>query len=96
MAWIAFTISFAFAKFSYVLPVVSDPLGWGWNLIGMSGKAWVGESTSISLLLQVILLAGGLFWASRVARRITESAKQAIPLIAFSGIFSLGMLWLLI
>jgi polyferredoxin len=96
MAWIAFTISFAFAKFSYVLPVVSDPLGWGWNLIGMSGKAWVGQSTSFSMLLQVILLAGGLFWASRVARRITESAKQAIPLIVFSGIFSLSMLWLLI
>jgi len=96
MAWIAFTISFAFTKFSYVLPVVSDPLGWGWNLIGMSGTAWVGQATSFSLLLQVVLLAAGLFWASRVARRITESASQAMPLVAFSGIFSLGMLWLLI
>lgn len=96
MAWIAFTISFAFAKFSYVLPVISDPLGWGWNLIGMSGTSWVGQSTSFSLLLQVVLLAVGLFWASRVARRITESVKQALPLIAFSIIFSLSMLWLLI
>ncbi len=96
MAWIAFTISFAFAKFSYVLPVISDPLGWGWNLIGMSGKAWVGQSTYFSLLLQVVTLAVGLFWASRVARQITGSAKQALPLIAFSGMFSLGMLWLLI
>ena len=96
MAWIAFTISFAFAKFSYVLPVVSDPLGWGWNLIGLSGTAWVGQSTSFSLLLQVVILAVGLFWASRVAVRITETARQAMPLIAFSGIFSLGMLWLLV
>ena len=47
LAWIAFTISFAFTKFSYVLPVVSDPLGWGWNLIGMSGAAWVGQTTSL-------------------------------------------------
>jgi hypothetical protein len=96
MAWIAFTISFAFAKFSYVFPVISDPLGWGWNLIGMSGKAWVGQSTSFSLLLQVVILAVGLFGASRVARRISESARQALPLIAFSGIFSISMLWLLI
>jgi hypothetical protein len=96
LAWIAFTIAFAFTKFSYVLAVLSDPLGWGWNLIGMSGTAWVGQATSFSLLLQVVLLTMGLFWASRVARRITESARQALPLLAFSGIFSLGMLWLLI
>jgi NAD-dependent dihydropyrimidine dehydrogenase PreA subunit len=96
MAWIAFTISFAFTKFSYVLPVVSDPLGWGWNLIGMSGTAWVGQTSSFSLLLQTVILAVGLLWASRVARRITESARQALPLIAFSGLFSLGMLWLLV
>jgi polyferredoxin len=96
MAWIAFTVSFAFAKFSYVLPVVSDPLGWGWNLIGMTGKAWVGQTSSAILLVQVILLAVGLFWASRVARRITASNRQALPLIAFSGVFSLGMLWLLV
>jgi len=96
MAWIAFTVSFAFTKSGYILPVISDPLGWGWNLIGMSGKAWVGQASSFSLLLQVVLLAGGLFWASRVARRITASARQAAPLIAFSGIFSLGMLWLLV
>jgi hypothetical protein len=96
LAWIAFTVSFAFTKFSYVLPVVSDPLGRGWNLIGMTGTAWVGQSTSFSLLIQVVLLAVGLFWASRVARRITASARQALPLIAFCGIFTLGMLWLLI
>lgn len=96
MAWIAFTISFAFAKFSYVLPVISDPLGWGWNLIGWVGTVWVGQTSALSQLLQVAILAGGLLWASRVALRITESAKQALPLITFCGIFFLGMLWLLI
>ncbi len=96
LAWIAFTVSFAFTKFAYVLPVISDPLGWGWDLIGKTGTAWVSQASSFSLLLQVVLLAVGLFWASRVARRITDSVRQAMPLIAFSGLFSLGMLWLLI
>lgn len=96
MAWIAFTISFAFVKFGYVLPVVSDPLGWGWNLIGASKTAGVGGTTSFSLLLQVGILTGGLFWSSRVARRISETTRQAVPLIAFSGLFTLVMLWLLI
>lgn len=96
MAWIAFTISFALAKFAYVLPVVSDPFGWGWNLIGASGTAWVGQNTLFSLMLQVIILTIGLFWSTRVAIKINNSIKQAVPLIAFSGFFSLAMLWLLI
>ncbi len=96
MAWIAFTISFALAKFSYVLPVISDPLGWGWNLLGAVAKPWVGQSTSFSLLLQIIVLAIGLFWSSRVAFKITRSRKQALPMIAFSVFTTIGMLWLLI
>lgn len=95
-AWMAFTVSFAFAKFSYVLPVLSDPLGWGWTLFGRVQAAAVGESTSFSLMLQVVLLALGLLWSSRVAIRLAVSIKQALPLIAFAAAFTIGMLWLLI
>jgi len=96
MAWIAFTVSFAFVKFSYVLPVISDPFGWGWNLIGMSGTASIGQSTSWSGWIQILLLVIGLFWASRVTQQISESKRQALPIIAFSGVFTVSMLWLLI
>jgi hypothetical protein len=96
MGWIAFTISFAFVKFAYVLPVISDPLGLGWNLLGTTGNAGVGQSTSFSLLLQVLILSVGMVWSTRVARRISESMKQAIPLIVFSGAFTVSLLWLLI
>jgi hypothetical protein len=96
MAWIAFTVSFAFAKFSYVLPVLSDPFGWGWNLLGVAKPSAVGGSTTFSLYLQAILLAAGLFWSSQVARRIVSSARGALALTGFSGLFTLGMLWLLI
>jgi hypothetical protein len=96
IAWSAFTISFAIVKFGYVLPVVTDPLGWGWNLIGLSKSAWVGETTSFSLILQVALLMVGLFWSSRVARRISDTIRQAAPLIAFSAFITLAMLWLLV
>ena len=102
IAWIAFTVSFAFAKFGYVLPAVSDPLGYGWgllSLLGVSGAAGVGQGTTFSLLLQIILLALGLFWATRVARRIAGARKpvvQSAPLILFSALFTLSMAWLLI
>jgi hypothetical protein len=98
MAWIAFTVSFAFAKFGYVLPVLSDPLGIGWNLLG-AAAAGVGQETSISLLLQVVLMALGLFWATRVSLRIADSrrpGRQSAPLIVFSALFTLAMAWLLV
>ncbi len=97
-AWMAFTVAFAFAKFGYVLPVISDPLGHGWNLLGVAA-AGVGQETYFSLLLQVGLLAGGLFWAARVSGRVGDSrraVRQSAPMIAFSSLFTLTMLWLLV
>jgi hypothetical protein len=96
MAWIAFTVSFAFVKFTYVLPVISDPLGWGWNLLGLHQAAGVGQASPFSLFLQIVILAVGLFWTARVNRRISESWRQAAPMIVFSSLFSLAMLWLLV
>ena len=96
MAWIAFTISFAFVKFGSVLPVISDPLGWGWNLLRLQTKVGVGQSSTFVQILQVIVLAAGLFWTTRVTRRISESNRQSLPLILFSSVFTLAMLWLLI
>jgi 4Fe-4S binding domain len=40
-AWVAFSLSFVFANFSYVLMVLSDPFGWGWNLLGT--QVWIGH-----------------------------------------------------
>jgi hypothetical protein len=44
----------------------------------------------------MIVLALGLFWASRTARQISTSTRQILPLITFSGGFTLVMLWLLV
>jgi hypothetical protein len=42
------------------------------------------------------MLTVGLFWSSRVALRISETIRQAAPLIAFSSLFTMAMLWLLV
>mgnify|MGYP007100546823 FL=1 len=94
--WIAFTISFAFTKFSYILPVLSDPLGWGWNLLGLSGKINVGEISPLSSFLQVVVIAAGMFWAARTARQLSSSHRQVMPLVMFIASFGIAMLWLLI
>jgi ferredoxin len=99
MAWIAFTISFAFTKFSYVLPVLSDPIGLGWNLLALGKPAWTVDINLIYLILQAAALVGGLAWSSRVALRLadrTSPHKQSLPMIGFCMLFTLVMLWLLI
>jgi len=103
MAWIAFTISFAFAKSSYVWPVLSDPFGWGWNLFGTAQWPWTPHLSSVTLLLQVLALLGGLVWTSIWVRRIAQeelpersAARQSLPIMLYCLLFTIGMLWLLV
>jgi ferredoxin len=95
MAWIAFTISFALTKAGTIPSVLSDPLGWGWNLFGMAGQAGTGQVTLLSLTVQAVVLAVGLAWSCRVARRISASLREALPLAVFAFFFNSTMLWLL-
>lgn len=107
LAWIAFTVAFALPKLSYVVSVISDPLGLGWRLLG--NMAWNPDVFGFSPLLQVLLLLVGLFWSGNVAMKMSESGnrieseqdgrtglRQAIPVLVFSFGFTLAMLVLLI
>lgn len=99
--WIAFTISFAFPKVNYILSVVSDPLGWGWDLLGTANTKWSPDVSGFSPILQVALLLVGLFWSASVAQRLASRGsrldyRQVFPLLVFCMAFSLVMLWLLV
>ena len=68
-AWVAFTISFAFAKLSYVLPVLSDPFGRGWDLFGTAHAGYrAGCFAGQPAPAVVLSCMGGLIWAGVVAR----------------------------
>ncbi len=79
--WIAFSFSFLFVNGSYVLPVISDPYGWGWDLFGTADVPWTPVAVSLLPYLQVPAIAVGLFFSIRVAMRIarenTASEAQA-------------------
>jgi NAD-dependent dihydropyrimidine dehydrogenase PreA subunit len=94
-AWVAFTMSFAFGSLAYVWPVLSDPLGLGWNLFGTAGRAWQPYLATATPLLQVAVMIGGLLWTALEVRR-TTATRQALPVLGYSSLFTLGMLWLLI
>lgn len=102
-AWVAFSLSFVFANFSYVLMVVSDPFGWGWNLLGMADTGWVPWLTNLVLFLQVGVLVGGFIWAALTSRKIAaeksndaQVARSSAPVIAFCLAFTLTLMELLI
>jgi ferredoxin len=101
-SWIAFTISFALPKFSYVVDVISDPLGWGWNLLGPAGVTLPADLAAGGPVIQVIALLIGLSWSASLSIRDARAdrpgdpvAQSAWPLIAFCFLYTVLMMWLL-
>jgi len=98
-AWVAFSFSFVFANISYLWPALSDPFGWGWNLLGTAALVWTPYLTSLTPLLQMLVLIGGLIWSSYTAQKIAGECKaphQAWPVMMFSLFVTILLLWLLI
>lgn len=99
IAWVAFSLSFVFANLSYLWPTLSDPFGWGWNIIGTARAAWTPYFSSMVPSLQVLVLVGGLFWSAHSAQKIAaerNASRQAWPVMIFSLFVTLVLLWLLV
>ena len=83
-AWVAFSLSFVFANFSYVLVALSDPFGWGWNLLGTAGIGWTPWLTNLTPFLQVGVLVGGFIWAATTSHKIATEKMDSISAIRLS------------
>jgi len=100
MAWIAFSLSFVLANFSYVWPVLSDPFGWGWNLLGTRDWPWTPYLPAMIPFLQAPVLLIGLAAAVVVAWRIAgeyaadakQTALAVVPIALLLFAFTLGFL----
>jgi polyferredoxin len=102
-AWVAFSLAFVFASASYVFPVLSDPLGLGWNLLGTGALPWQPYAMEIVPYLQTGVLLVGLVWACRTSRQIAgeelapgAALRLATPVSAFSLALTLGLIGLLV
>jgi hypothetical protein len=92
-----------FANISYLGAVLSNPLGWGWDLFGTAQAVWTPYLSGAVPYLQVVVLLVGLIWSSRAALRIaagdlpTRPAQlQALPVALFCLGITLGLMWLLV
>nr|NIR31138.1 4Fe-4S binding protein [Gammaproteobacteria bacterium]NIT64277.1 4Fe-4S binding protein [Gammaproteobacteria bacterium]NIW03442.1 4Fe-4S binding protein [Gammaproteobacteria bacterium]NIY32857.1 4Fe-4S binding protein [Gammaproteobacteria bacterium]NIY42053.1 4Fe-4S binding protein [Gemmatimonadota bacterium] len=106
-AWIAFSLSFVFANLSYVWPALSDPMGWGWNLIGTAGVLWTPYLSGLVPYVQVGVMVAGLAWSAGTAHGIVRQlganeatsgreAVGALPVVAFNLAATILLLWLLV
>jgi len=102
-AWMAFTLSFVFANLSYVWPVLSDPLGWGWNLVGTADLAWTPYGAAILPFLQAGVLLGGLAWTGAAVRHVAADLEpqrsvvlQAAPVLSLAALLTVVFMELLV
>ena len=62
-AWAAFSIPLMMVNWSYIQATASDPLGWGWDLLGTAGRAWQPLWPQSVVYVQLPLLLIGLAFA---------------------------------
>ena len=87
-AWIAFSIPLIMVNGSYIISIISDPLGWGWNLFGTADFHWTPFLPEYGVFLQIAVLSLGLYYALKRGFQIalklqpTHSAawRSLIPL----------------
>ncbi|MEJ5199571.1 MAG: 4Fe-4S binding protein, partial [Anaerolineae bacterium] len=95
-AWAAFSLSFVLINLSYAWSALSDPLGWGWNLFGTAGLAWMPYASGLVPYLQVAVLLIGLSaaigLALRAARQHGQPSRAALPVVLFCIAAALGLL----
>jgi hypothetical protein len=96
-AWIAFSFGFVLVNGSYAFSTLSDPFGWGWNLLGTAEFPWSPLDPAAIAVLQIaaliVGLVGGLNTAYRMALQSlpdnTAAIKAVLPIAGFMLAFVL-------
>jgi hypothetical protein len=87
-AWMAFSLPLVLVNGSYILMVLSDPFGWGWNLFGTAHIAWTPIFPQWTPYTQIPLLIIGLLYGLKTgfahALRLFRAPRRAIR--AFSPV----------
>lgn len=97
--WIGFALAMFSSMLTFVLQSLSDPLNWGWDLLGTAGTRWHILWSPAIPWLQVICVLVGLVYSLRTLRLCWEecvtdrrrSLLASLPMFSFLWIVALGM-----
>ncbi|NNE06927.1 MAG: hypothetical protein HKN20_00055 [Gemmatimonadetes bacterium] len=93
-----------FMEAQYIIPLLSDPFGWGWNLFGTAGKTydpWMTLRTIWWMQITFIVMGHvfGVIAADRIVRVLyTERGpafRALMPLIVLMILYSSFSVWLI-
>jgi len=87
LAWIAFSIPLILVNGSYIIAVISDPLGWGWDIFGTAQVPWKPVFAPYISYMQIPLLMIGLYFAIKrgydisltLYKNHSSAAKSLLP-----------------
>ena len=91
LIWIAFSVPLLMINGAYIVSVISDPFGWGWNLFGTAHVPWSPVLPEYVPLIQLGLILLGFLIAFQSAYWNAEeifTARRArlmalIPIVVF-------------
>ncbi len=100
LAWIAFSFPLIMINGSYILNVISDPLGWGWNLVGTANIPWTPIFSQYTAHVQIPLLLIGLYFAIKRGHDISltlyadksAAARSLMPAVVVCTAVTLAFL----
>lgn len=93
-----------FMEAQFIIPVLSDPFGWGWNLFGTAGKMYdpllpLPVVWWIQLIFIIVGHIYGVVVADRIAKRLYPDRSQAIrsllPMLLVMIVYSVYSVWLI-
>jgi len=81
-AWVAFSIPLMMVNWSYIQATASDPMGWGWNLLGTTDLAWKPLWPEYMVYVQLPMLLIGLVFSLKrgyaIACSLWRNRRSAI------------------
>lgn len=91
--WASFFIGMFMPNFTYILMTLSDPFGWGWDILGTAGKPWIQILPWAIPWLQILLIITGFIFSLKrgilIWHGITGIRRDALKGFFPQGIFIL-------
>jgi len=102
--WIGFSIPIILVNWSYILNVISDPLGWGWDLFGTKYIPWQPVLLEAIPYLQILAVIIGLIYSikygSEISKQVYQDERRAVgaflPIAIFLILVSILFIWLFV
>jgi polyferredoxin len=93
-----------FMEAQHIVPLLSDPFGWGWDLFGTAGRRYPPLTTLKTIWwIQISLIVAGHFFGVLVADRMAmrlypdrgAAVRSLVPLIVTMILYSSFSVWLI-